>query len=104
MSNVPGLEAVKPDGDVGVRFWVEAEDSAVLRYDVWPAGEVEHLFADAGPPTGDGAAAVIWDMRDYRYAIRVDDRGTEVWPNLVGAPGYWCWLLDLAVEAGLEIE
>lgn len=32
----------------------------------------------------------------------LDDQGTEVWPRLVGAPGYWCWLLDLAIEAGFE--
>lgn len=88
------LRAVKHGREV----WLHDDDGG-CRFQVWYIGPIS--------ARRDGAAAAIYGGVGLQgwspfVAIRVDRWGTEVWPRLVGAPGYWCWLLDQAIEAGFE--
>lgn len=93
MTNVLGLRIEQH----GRETWFRTDDNR-LAFALWKPARLH----------APGAVAAIfvygWTQpkRGVSDIVLVDEQGTEVWPWMVGAPGYWCWLLDLAVEAGLE--
>lgn len=87
----------------GGRMFEFRDDDEVLRYTAGRCRNYRHRGAVAfiirhayGPPDGRVNYSAHW----------VDGQGTEVVAMDGPDPevGKWCWLLDLAVEAGLDLE